>query len=542
MEEEIQTMVMKKKYMFSIGAVLAGFLLLMCICGGAKLTAAAAEVEVSDESTIPEGVYINETPVGGMTIGEAREQLMEKENQIRQAVFTLIHGEEVLTIPFEEVGLTFQNTTDILYEAATVGQSGMLIERYKELRDLENDKLVCTWSFTYDQQMLEDKVAAYVGAIEKIEPVDATISKEGFVFTVTPEVMGREVDAETTMENVRTAIAQWNGQSVSAEVAEIVIEPHYTEEALSTIGDVIADFYTVMGGEIATGRGKNVVRGAELIDGTILLPGESFSAHAALSPFTKENGYDYATAFNEGGYVDDLGGGVCSLTSTLYNAIMYAELQVDRRYNHSMVVNYARPGLDSTVNDNGSKDLVFTNNFEHPIYIEARVWKESDEVAYCYFGIWGTKTEEMAERDVTLYYEVVEREDAVYNYIVDPELEPGEEVVEQSAYPKLVVNAYKKVEVNGEVVSDELLHTDYYRRSDGTIRHNPIEESTDESGSGETDENGTSDALPDESGSEEPSDESTESGSGESTGADDVVEGAANSADAEESSPAPENE
>lgn len=436
---------------------------------------ATYDVEVTEDSLIPEGVFINETPVGGMTIREAREQLKTLEEQIRQATFTVTQGENTLVIPFEEIGLAFEDTTDILFEAAKVGRRGTLLERYKALKDLQNDKIVCTWGYDFSVEQLEEKVAAFADVIY-VETLDATIARVENEFVITDEQTGLEMDTEATLKLVREAVKDWSGESPSIEAVTVVLEPERTAAALSTITEIMADFVTPMGGDVSQGRGWNVVLGAEKMNGVVLMPGESYSAWERLEPFTLENGWQYATAFNQGGYVDDLGGGVCSLTTTLYNAIMYAELQVDRRYNHSMVINYARPGFDSTVNNDGSKDLVFTNPYDFPIYIEARAWAVNPDYGQCYFAIWGTRTEEFKAKDISLYYEVIEQEDAVYNYSIDPELEPGTQVIDQSAYPYMVVEAYKKVEVNGVVVSDEYLHTDTYIRSDGIIRHNPIEE------------------------------------------------------------------
>lgn len=429
-------------------------------------------VEVTEDSVIPEGVYIEETPVGGMTIREAREQLREREEQIRLSTFTLTLGEESLSVPFGELGLEFEDTTDILYEAAKIGKRGSLVERYKALKNLANDRIVCTWTYDFDITMVETEVIRFAEMVNR-EMVDATISRTNGQFNVTPSQTGIRMDTEATMELVQDQLSHWAGESVSIPVVAEVTEPKYSYEALSTIQDIIADYVTPMGGDETQGRTKNVVRGAQLINGTVLLPGESFSAYEALSPFSQSNGYDIATAFSKGQYVDSVGGGVCSLTTTLYNAVMYAELQVDERYNHSMVINYARPGFDATVNDNGSKDLVFTNNLDYPIYIEARAWAVSDVDGQCYFAIWGTKTAEMAARDVTLYYDIIEREDAEEVWEVHPELEPGTVEVKQSAYPRLVVDAYKMVKVNGVVVEDKYLYTDYYIRSDGIVWYNP---------------------------------------------------------------------
>ena len=486
----------KMKYRGSVAIMLATMLALLVCCGFSAMRASATapvfgasgsgetdkggvtatyNVEVTEDSLIPQGVFINETPVGGMSIREAREQLKTLEEQIRQSAFTITQGENTLVIPFEEVGLVFEDTTHILFEAAKIGQSGTLLERYKALKDLQNDKIVCTWGYDFSVEQLEEKVAAFADVVY-VEMLDATIARVENEFVITDEQTGLEMDTEATLKLVREAVKDWSGESASVEAVTVVLEPERTAAALSTITEIMADFVTPMGGDVEQGRGWNVVLGAEKMNGVVLMPGESYSAWERLQPFTKENGWQYATAFNQGGYVDDLGGGVCSLTTTLYNAIMYAELQVDRRYNHSMVINYARPGFDSTVNNDGSKDLVFTNPYDFPIYIEARAWAVNPDYGQCYFAIWGTRTEEFKAKDISLYYEVIEQEDAVYNYFIKPELEPGTEVIMQSAYPYMVVEAYKKVEIDGEVVSDEYLYTDTYIRSDGIIYHNPIEQ------------------------------------------------------------------
>ena len=486
----------KMKYRGSVAIMLATMLALLVCCGFSAMRASATapvfgasgsgetdkggatatyNVEVTEDSLIPQGVFINETPVGGMSIREARAQLETLEDQIRQSAFTVTQGENTLVIPFEEVGLVFEDTTHILFEAAKIGQRGTLLERYKALKDLQNDKIVCTWGYDFSVEQLEEKVAAFADVVY-VEMLDATIARVENEFVITDEQTGLEMDTEATLKLVREAVKDWSGESASVEAVTVVLEPERTAAELSTITEIMADFVTPMGGDVEQGRGWNVVLGAEKMNGVVLMPGESYSAWERLQPFTVENGWQPATAFNNGGYVDDLGGGVCSLTTTLYNAIMYAELQVDRRYNHSMVINYARPGFDSTVNNDGSKDLVFTNPYDFPIYIEARAWAVNPDYGQCYFAIWGTRTEEFKAKDISLYYEVIEQEDAVYNYYINPELEPGTEVILQSAYPYMVVEAYKKVEIDGEIVSDEYLYTDTYIRSDGIIYHNPIEQ------------------------------------------------------------------
>lgn len=502
---------MKKTMIHKMIGLIFAAVVAVCVWGAPITAFAEGEVSVSEEAVIPEGVYIDETHVGGMTIAAAKEQLKQKEDQIRASELTLTQGEQVLTIPVTELGLTFQDTTELLYHAATVGQTGTLVQRYKELKDLENDRVICTWSYSVDLTLLEEKLSGFAETV-KVEMEDATINRENDQWFRTPSVEGIELDIEATTELIRTAFEGWDGQSVTLEVAVEVIEPKYTTEMLDTITEIIGSHVSFIDGNIETGRGWNVYHGSQMMHGTILLPGESYSVFEALSPFTYENGYEDAIAFNDGGYVDSVGGGICQLSSTLYNALLDAELQIDKRWNHSMAVNYVPYGLDATINDNGSKDLVFTNNYDFPIYIQASVWSESETFGQVYFAIWGTMTDEIRERVVEMYYKEIEREDAEVIYTVDPKLDPGEEIWDQQPYPKLKIEVYKKVTIDGEVVSDELLYTDNYIRSDGKVRHNPIEESTDpeEDTSEEVTEDGSEEDTSGEITEENPSEGTTE--------------------------------
>ena len=102
--------------------------------------------------------------------------------------------------------------------------------------------------------------------------------------------------------------------------------------------------------------------GCRLIDGFVLYPGEEFSAYGAVSPFTKENGYFMAGSYVDGKVVDSLGGGICQVSTTLYNAVLLSELEVTERHNHSMIVSYVEPSADAAISESSGKDFKFVNN------------------------------------------------------------------------------------------------------------------------------------------------------------------------------------
>jgi vancomycin resistance protein YoaR len=99
------------------------------------------------------------------------------------------------------------------------------------------------------------------------------------------------------------------------------------------------------------------------------MPGDSFSLLDHVVPFTADNGYALAPSIAEGSLVDTYGGGICQVATTLYLALLDAELQVDERHNHSMMVSYIEKSKDAAISEDGGKDLQFTNNLDVPIYI-----------------------------------------------------------------------------------------------------------------------------------------------------------------------------
>jgi vancomycin resistance protein YoaR len=196
----------------------------------------------------------------------------------------------------------------------------------------------------------------------------------------------------------------------------------------------------------------------------ILLPGESLSIYDYLYPCTEENGYRSAVAYADGGYVDSIGGGICQIATTLYNALLEAELKVLTRAPHSMTVSYVEPGFDAAESE-GSKDLSFMNNTDYPVYVEA--WA-SNGTLYC--ALWGVDTRP-SNRTVTYYNNILSRQSPGEPEITeDPSLPAGTTVYDQDSYDAIVVELYKQVTVDGEVTETTLLHTDRYKASAAKIR------------------------------------------------------------------------
>ena len=157
------------------------------------------------------------------------------------------------------------------------------------------------------------------------------------------------------------------GGTVKAEVS--YEDAQIVSEDLSGITDVLGSYSTYYG-DGDEGRTMNVESGAQHVGGTLVQPGEEVSVNALMEPYTEENGYAMAASFENGEVVDSMGGGICQVSTTLYNALLLSEVEITERYAHSMLVSYVEPSMDAAIADD-VKDLKFRNNKEDPIYIES---------------------------------------------------------------------------------------------------------------------------------------------------------------------------
>ncbi len=201
-------------------------------------------------------------------------------------------------------------------------------------------------------------------------------------------------------------------------------------------------------------RSTNIELAVNAINGKVLLPGETFSFNGVVGPRTKAKGYLLAGAYSAGELVDSYGGGVCQVSSTLYNSALYANLEIVLRSNHSSVVSYVDPGLDATVSY-GSKDFKFKNSREYAIKIKAEA-----KNGILTMQIWGIPQEE--EYEIELSSEVTDVIPCDTKYVYDSTLPKDKEVVTAMGANGAKSIAYKTVKKNGVIISKTILSEDSY--------------------------------------------------------------------------------
>ncbi len=459
---------MKKRCVKMFAAILFAAALLP---GAAHAAEEAGEVDVfAEDEVIADGVYIDKINVSGMTAEKALKEVRAyvEETGKKTLTVTLEGAEEVepIQVTAAELGLHTNDIAELVMEALALGKDGNLITRYKAETDLKTSNQIYELGMNIDSDKVSQFVTEQTGSLS-VEPVDATLTRTGDGFTVSESRTGIQVDVPATVSAVQEAFRDWDGGDVTlAAVAEIT-QPKYTKAQLSQIQDPLGKFSTD-NHDRSGGKLQNVQRGVDLTTGILIMPGESWSMHDALAPFTAENGYTMQIAYQGNSYVKEYGGGICQLATTLYNAALRAEVNISKRSNHSMVVGYTKWGLDATINDGGSKDLELTNDFDFPIYIEA-YHDGSGTVTYT---IWGKETRP-AGRTLDFTNEILSEEYLPDEVTINPALAPGQEKKLESGYPKATVEAYKEIYEDGVLIERIRLHTDKYLAKAKKVERGP---------------------------------------------------------------------
>ena len=270
-------------------------------------------------------------------------------------------------------------------------------------------------------------------------------------FKVFPEVKGVDFDIDKAKKFLNDNV----------DNTEFSIELKYTNPKttlknlkINLFPDELSTFFTQYD-EKNKNRNTNLKLAASKIDGTIIMPGEEFSYNKIVGARSIEAGYKEAKIYQGGQVVDGLGGGICQISSTLYNAVVCANLDVTERFNHQFITSYVKPGRDATV-AYGSKDFKFKNNRTYPIRIDAYVSNGMATV-----NIYGIR--EKDEKDVSIEVETISSIPYETKYIKDYSLSSGEEKLKQKGANGAIVNSYKITKENGNIISKELLSKDTYK-------------------------------------------------------------------------------
>lgn len=444
-----------RKKLTIVAAISAAFVTAIGLVGW-KTTVYADE----ESAVIADHVTIGGVDVGGMTVDEATALLAERTSGCQNAVFTLTSGEKSIQVNGMDLGLAWGNP-GVVEEAANIGKSGNLLARYKNKKELEQSGKAYPIVYQIDETETAALLNAQADALS-VKAMNAGLQKTANGFEMTGGQTGVSVDVQESLNQIDQFIEhQWDGSDSVIALATVVTEPIGSANELSRVKDVLGSFHTDFSSS-SSARCTNIERAASLINGTVLYPGEEFSVAGTIGPTNAENGYELAGAYENGQTVEAYGGGVCQVSSTLYNAVLFSELDVTVRSPHSMLVSYVEPSRDAAIAIDSGKDFRFKNNTDAPIYIEGYTSGKQ-----LYFTIYGEESRP-ANRSISFDSEVTSQQDRTYSFVAtaDP---IGYIATTSSAHIGKNAELWKIVTVDGVEESRERVNTSSYRGTPQTV-------------------------------------------------------------------------
>lgn len=445
--------------------VCLGIAIALLIALGARQQSAYADFlkmrEAVDQQTFYEGTTVEGVDVSRMTLNDAMDYWRERvEPRYANRTVTLDNG---MTVTAAELGYE-SDYASVLSAAWSAGRSGSLEQRYHSVTHRSNNPVAYAITRTDTSAA---RVNAFVeGVAEKIDrpALDASVSSfnpETYEFEFAEAITGRKVDTDALKRDIVAAVAAGGG-NVTMQVAEL--EPSLTTKDVADNYGLI-DYAITNANSSSRARLNNIKLAMSLINGTRIAPGEEFSFNKAVGQRTEARGFRKAPAYSGGEVTEQVGGGICQVSTTLFNAAVKADMEILERHNHSLTVSYVEKGKDATV-DWGHQDLRFRNTSPDDVYICCYVTQDNR----VRFGIFGR----LLPNGEKITLECVTTETTKYEtkYEASPLLAPGQTYVLQDGKNGYKAEAYKvRWDAQGNRLSRELLCKSIYKVKNEVIQY-----------------------------------------------------------------------
>ena len=337
-----------------------------------------------------------------------------------------------------------------------MGRDKSCVYGLKTIFSLRKKPRIIKLESDYNLAKIEDKINEISKILDR-PPINAKIIRENGNFVIIKEVLGTEVDKKILRHSIIDAVNNFNSASINIDVKKI--RPRITERNLNDIKDLVGESVTRFNSQ-DKGRTENIKIAANVINGTILMPGEEFSFNDSTGPRSAEAGYKEASVIVDGEFTTGIGGGVCQVSTTLYQAVLKSDVEITSRRNHGLPVGYVPMGQDATI-AYGYIDFKFINNKEFPIYIESFV--KGGEL---HIKLYSKKADNI---HIDLESEILEVIEPKMQIKKDENMHLSERKVSKNGKRGYRVATYKVYLQEGQEVRRKLISKDYYPPRDGLI-------------------------------------------------------------------------
>lgn len=311
-------------------------------------------------------VTVEGIDLSGRTKEEAAVILKEMSSEeLKNRKINITAGDKKYTLEYSKLNPKY-NIEEIVREAYDYGKNLNLFSRYYLLKAPKPNSYKLKAS--YDEGVLKEFIEKVENEIN-IEPINATLQISGNNFNIIPEQGGRKVESDKLKKEIGEKIQQGVSGDIDVKVSMKSVEAKIKKDMLKDINGAIGSFSTNFGAS-SSQRANNIVIATRSINDTVLMPGDIFSFNGVVGERTAAKGYQAAPVIIGNKLESGLGGGVCQVSTTLYNAVNNAGIPSLERAHHTLPVSYVSEGMDATV-DYGNIDYKFKNNLDYPIYIQA---------------------------------------------------------------------------------------------------------------------------------------------------------------------------
>ena len=407
-----------------------------------------------EQDTFYDGITLEGESLSGLTMLDAIAKYQQQLSNVASATsITITARGKTYTLDSSSVQMStnLQSTLSLAY---STGRTGSFDERYAQLQQLKSEGLDFSLNRGWNEDTLRSKISqiaadVYVkGQDADVESFDPDTGK----FTFTSEVTGYELDTDDLYAQITQAVANGNvNANIEAKIIEVA--PEHTVEYMKEHFGRIS--YAQTKTTSNSNRNRNIQLATAEFNGMRVEPGETVSFNKTTGERTEAKGYRPAGAYSGGVLVQEPGGGVCQVSTTLYNAAVKADLEIIERSPHTRVSDYVPIGLDAAVNWS-SQDFKFKNTSDYPIFIVA----------------------EFADQKLTFKIYGKQLDDGMYIKLDSEKTEtiPAKEGVDVRNDPTLPVGTVKEEKARDG--SRAISYKIYYDKNDNEIKREVLAKST----------------------------------------------------------------
>lgn len=418
---------------------------------GVAAAGIAAKVVMGHEKIV-QGVYVRQLDLSTLSRDEASEALKRLEKEVGLEEVSVEAGGEHWKVTLKDLGVRL-DTQKMVDAAYALGRKGSLLDQYRERKAIAAKGREVKLEIAFDRKTLDSKLAELTKPVAR-EPVNATFRvTEDDRVEIVPGKNGRGVDTSRAAGDLEKIIEKKADPRLVLNLKEVEPQQKVSDLEAMNIKSVVSQFTTIFDASQGN-RSYNIAVAAGALNGLLVAPGQIVSFNEIVGPRSSEAGYREAPEIVNNKLVPGIGGGVCQVSTTLYNSLLKGNFEIVSRRPHSIPAAYVPLGRDATVTYGGI-DFKFKNNRNSYLYLKSAV--KGNRLT---FKLFGNPAENKEVEIIDNIEQVIENKTIYEN---DPNLERGKQVVKEKGHKGYRTTTVRLVKENGRVVKREVVSKSFYK-------------------------------------------------------------------------------